>query len=109
MYKKTIKQIQGHGMPVYEMKSLFTAKGQFTNMQFSYIMIQPRQRVPQEGFSKHTQDEYSYIVSGKLFSHNAGVESYVQAGDATLIPKGEEHWCENVGEEPVVIICTMLE
>ena len=108
MEKKIVEDVQGHGMPLYEMKKLFSASGNYSTMSFSYIEIQPGQRVPEEGYSVHKQDEYSYFINGQLVSHNAGIDSIVGEGDATLIPRGEKHWCKNEGTEPVMIICAMI-
>ena len=31
------------------------------------------------------------------------------AGEATLIPRGERHWCENRSDKPCRLVCVMLK
>lgn len=104
-----LSEMESKGMPMYDMRRLFNADGAFENMTFSYIALQPGLRIPPEGFSCHDADEYSYFVSGEVFTYSGGEEVTVKAGQATLIPKGEKHWCINRGTEPCVIICAMLK
>ena len=33
----------------------------------------------------------------------------VGAGMATLIPRGEHHWCENRTDKPCTLVCMMVE
>lgn len=104
-----IMELDCVGMPMYDMRKLFNVEGSFENMTFSYIALQPGMRIPPEGFSKHDADEYSCFISGEVFTYSGGEERTVKAGQATWIPKGEEHWCINKGTEPCVLICAMLK
>ena len=31
------------------------------------------------------------------------------AGEGTLIPMGEKHWCENRTDEPCTIVCALVK
>lgn len=56
------------------------------------VRLQPGQRVPDEGTSRHGVDEASLIVSGSLSGQSGGEAFTIAAGDVTLIPAGEAHW-----------------
>lgn len=56
------------------------------------VRLQPGQRVPDEGASRHGVDEASLIVSGSLRGESGGEAFAIAAGDVTLIPAGEAHW-----------------
>lgn len=109
MEGKKVQDVVGKGMPKIDNRLLFNAEGDYSNMTFSYIEIMPGYRIPETGYSKHDADEYSYFVSGSVKSYSGGKETTEVAGNATFIPKGEEHWCINEGDEPCVIICAMIK
>lgn len=56
------------------------------------VRLQPGQRVPDEGTSRHGVDEAALIVSGSLRGESGGEAFAIAAGDVTLIPAGEAHW-----------------
>jgi len=56
------------------------------------VKLSPNQRVPAEGWSGHSAEELSLIVSGSLTGVCGGAEFQAGAGDVTLIPAGEQHW-----------------
>lgn len=109
MESKNVKNIVGAGLPKIDNRLLFKADGNYSNMTFSYIEILPGYRIPETGFSKHDADEYSYFISGSVKTYSGGKETIEHEGDTTLIPKGEEHWCINEGDEPCIIICAMIK
>lgn len=54
--------------------------------------------------SPHTHenfDQIAVIVSGRAVYHVAGVGHEVGPGSVLLIPAGQEHWIEPVGDAPV--------
>ena len=53
-------------------------------------------RLPADGVSRHDQDEIAFLLAGELRAWSGGREYRLIAGDATLIPAGEEHWAEVV-------------
>ena len=109
MESKNKDAVIGKGLPQIDNRLLFAQQGAFENLTFSYIEILPGHRIPATGFSKHDADEYSYFISGSVKSYSGGKESIETAGNATYIPKGEEHWCINEGEEPCVLVCAMIK
>lgn len=80
-----------------------------TKMTFGTAIVLPGQRLPAEGTTSHTADEYSYIMKGDIYTSSGGIEQIVQEKSATLIPKGEEHWCRNDGSEAVEILWVFVE
>ncbi len=109
MKKINVSDLDSKVTPFYSITDIFKVQDQFTDMKFGLVEIKPGMRVPEAGYSCHEEDEYSYFISGSLYSWNAGEASEVTAGEATLIPKGEEHYCINKGTEPCVIACVMLK
>lgn len=109
MEKININQVEPIGMPMYEMKKFFTKQGNFQEVSMSVISLLPGERVPTVGMSRHDEDEYSYIFSGEIETYSNGEYSVEKAGDATLIPAGEEHWCVNNSDEPCMLVCFMVK
>ncbi len=97
------------GLPLYEKRDIFHLEGAFSQADISLIHILPGQRVPETGTSTHTLDEYSYFISGELYTESGEFTGMVSTGQATLIPKGEAHWCENRTDQPCVIACIMVK
>jgi len=76
---------------------------------FGTVVIPPKARVPMHGQGSHEQDEYSYIIRGTIQTGSGGKEYTVSAGEATLIPAGEEHWAYNAGDEDCEIVWVLVE
>ncbi|MCL6633134.1 MAG: cupin domain-containing protein [Alicyclobacillus herbarius] len=92
---------EGNG---YALKLLLENEG----TRLGIVTIPAGTRIPFKGTGAHEQDEYSYIVKGSLVIQ-AGDKLYrVQAGDATLIPAGEAHWCYNDGNEDALIVWSLV-
>jgi|SRR5699024_10848809 len=96
-------------IPDITMKNIFDEsafKGARTK--FGMVTIPPGARVPIEGMGAHDGDEYSIILKGSINTNSGGKEYQVSAGQATLIPKGEEHYAFNNGEEDCVIVFALV-
>lgn len=89
--------------------TLFEEKTEFVDMQFGTVTIAPGERVPQEGFSKHEENEYSVIIKGKIEGESGGKPFSVSESNATLIASGEQHWAINSGEEPCEIVWALVK
>ncbi|MED4582613.1 cupin domain-containing protein [Brevibacillus choshinensis] len=76
---------------------------------FGTVVIPPKARVPMKGQGAHDQDEYSYIMRGTIQTESGGKAYTVSAGEATLIPAGEEHWAYNAGDEDCEIVWVLVE
>lgn len=103
-----VDQLPSVGMPLYDMRKLFLAKGTYTQVDFSLITIQPGARVPATGDGCHDADEYSYFLEGEVYTVSGTDTGTVGRGMATLIPKGERHWCENRTDKPCTLVCMMV-
>ena len=102
------KNLNATGQPLYEMRKLFEMKGiKAANM--SIITILPGSRVPEKGAGCHEGDEYSYFLEGEVYTESGENKGVVGKGMATLIPKGEWHWCENRTDKPCTLVCVMTE
>jgi len=109
MEKIKVDTIEPIGMPMYEMRKLFSKQGNFKEVSMSVISLMPGERVPTEGMSCHEEDECSYIFSGEINTYCNGKYSVEKAGDATLIAAGIEHWCINESSEPCMLVCFMVK
>lgn len=97
------------GMPMYDMRKIFLSEGSYTHVDFSLITIQPGARVPETGDGCHEADEYSYFLEGEVYTESGKDTGTVRKGMATLIPKGERHWCENRTDKPCTLVCMMVK
>lgn len=71
------------------------------------FVIEPGERVPEEGTTSHEGDEISVILSGEI--ELVTEESRrVDAGTLSVIPAGVEHYSVNRGNEPVRLVYTIL-
>ncbi|MEG2001406.1 MAG: cupin domain-containing protein [Evtepia sp.] len=109
MTKTTLTQIPVDGLPLYEMQHIFHATKPANDVTFNYITLLPHQRVPLEGTGFHDADEYSFFVEGEVYTESGEMKTTCKAGDATLIPLGEHHWCENRTDTPCRLVCMMIK
>lgn len=109
MEKINLKDIPVKGLPLYEMQTLFQAKGAFTQADISYITLLPGQRVPQQGTGAHDADEYSFFLEGEVYTVSGSFAGVCAAGEGTLIPMGEAHWCENRTDKPCRLLCVLVK
>lgn len=109
MKKISLSDIPKTGAPLYEMQTLAQLEGPTGGVSMSYITLLPGKRVPTEDFSCHDADEYSFFISGSVYTEAGGFKGECAAGEATLIPMGEKHWCENRTNEPCVIVCALVK
>ena len=109
MEKIVLQDIPAKGLPLYELRRLFTASGSFTDMSFSLITLLPGQRVPETGDGCHEEDEYSFFLEGEVYTVSGDYTGVCGAGEGTLIPRGEHHWCENRTDRPCRLVCVMLK
>lgn len=109
MKKIKLDNIPVTGLPLYEMQRLFTASGSFSNISISYITLLPGHRVPASGTGVHEEDEYSFFLEGEVYTESGDFQGICQAGEGTLIPRGERHWCENRTDRPCRLLCVLVK
>lgn len=90
-------------------KILFKSDKQIASMMFAHMTVVPDQRVPTEGVSQHTQDEYMCAVEGEMAFSVNGEEFILHAGEALFIPRGEPHWSLNHTDKPFVFVGLLAE
>jgi quercetin dioxygenase-like cupin family protein len=105
-----LKDLKAGETPGVDLKQVFeldvNGKSKF---KMGTVVFPPGARVPPEGTGVHDGDEYSIVISGRIKTGSGGQENVIEAGQATLIPAGEEHWAENVGGADCHIIWVLLE
>lgn len=77
--------------------------GQFAQMEF---YIPPGSGSPPH--THHHEDEFFYIIKGKMLFHIDGNEVEATAGDFLFGPKDVPHNFHNIGTEPAMMICTVM-
>ncbi|EMA47188.1 cupin domain-containing protein [Halobiforma nitratireducens] len=73
----------------------------------SYV-IEPGERVPEDGTTKHDGDEISVLLSGELELVTEGDRRTVESESVTIIPAGTLHYSENTGEQPARLVYAVL-
>jgi len=109
MKKLSLENIPATGLPLYEMQQLFNITQNISDVKISYITLLPGNRVPTSGEGVHTEDEYSIFIEGEVYTESGDFRGICRKGDATLIPRGEYHWCENRTDKPCRIVCVMVK
>ncbi|NLF35212.1 MAG: cupin domain-containing protein [Clostridiales bacterium] len=109
MTKKRLADVEKTGLPLYEMQTLFQAARPLEDVKVSYITLLPGKRVPEQGTGAHAEDEYSFFLEGEVYTESGEFQGVCGPGDATLIPRGEAHWCENRTDRPCRILCLMAK
>ena len=104
-----VSKLDAVGAPLYDMRKIFQIDAPASKISFSLITIQPGSRVPEVGDGFHSGDEYSYFLEGEVYTVSGDDVGTVGAGMATLIPRGEHHWCENRTDKPCTLVCMMVE
>lgn len=80
-----------------------------SKVKFGHTIFQPGERIPKQGYGKHEQDEYSYIIKGAAYCDIGGKTLTAQAGMAMFIPANEEHYTYNNQEEEFEVIWVLAE
>lgn len=70
-----------------------------TEMNVQHFTIDPGASVPEHS---HPHEQTGYVVQGRLTFTVDGETLVAEAGDSYVIPGGEPHGAENLGDEPVV-------
>ncbi|MCL1914314.1 MAG: cupin domain-containing protein [Eubacteriaceae bacterium] len=109
MKKTTYNEAAPFIQPQYEIMTYFEESMPLEYLKLIRVEIAPGARVPAEGFSCHTEDEYSYFVEGELYTESGDFKGICSKGDFSIIPLGEEHWCENRTDKPCVIFVAMAK
>lgn len=63
--------------------------------QMGHVIIHPREQMS-NGFMTHKEDEYLYLIKGKLTVKTRTEKWQLKAGEFNMIPKGVEHIVENL-------------
>lgn len=90
-------------------EDIFNKSFENTCVRFGIATIQPGERLPNDGLTSHEENEFSYIMKGTLSGESGGVPYTIKAGEASLIPAGEHHWCVNEGNEPVQLVYALVK
>ena len=48
-------------------------------------------------------------IRDRVYTESGEFKGMCGAGEATLIPRGERHWCENRSDKPCRLVCVMLK
>lgn len=90
-------------------QNLFHDQYPNTEVKFGFVTVPVGERLPKEGTNAHEEQEYSYMLKGTLRGVSGGEPYEISAGEASLIPAGEQHWCINDGDEPVELVFALVK
>jgi quercetin dioxygenase-like cupin family protein len=103
-------EVKPDDRPEISMKTLFSENAIENGITtFGTVSIPPKTRLPLSGTGAHEQDEYSMILKGSVAIYIGDQEYRMSAGNATLIPAGEAHWCINDGDEDCEIVWVLVK
>lgn len=93
------------------LQTIFTAKNQpNTTVTMGYITLLPGEHIPEHGFSRHDQDEYSYVIKGQAHTVlEDGQDIVGKEGDFQLIAAGEGHKNYNDSQEIAELIWILVD
>lgn len=93
------------------LQTIFTTKNQPNKaVTMGYITLLPGEHIPENGFSRHDQDEYSYVIKGRAHTVlEDGCDIVGKEGDFQLISAGEGHKNYNDSQEPAELVWFLVE
>ena len=90
------------------LRTIFSEDGVKGNITVGNCVVPPGARIPVTGLSNHTQNEYSIVTKGSVVTETLGKVYRVEAGQATFIPAGQEHFCYNDSDEECEIVWVLI-
>jgi quercetin dioxygenase-like cupin family protein len=106
----TVKEIADENRPGVSMKTIFDESVvEGGRALLGTVSFPPGARIPLTGTGAHEQDEYGLVLKGSFLTMSGGKEYRVSAGQATFIPRGEEHWALNDGQEDCEIVWVLVK
>ena len=93
------------------LQTIFTANNQSNpTVTMGYITLLPGEQIPEKGFSRHDQDEYSYVIKGTAHTVlEDGQDMVGTEGDFQLIAAGEGHKNYNDSQEPAELVWFLVD
>ncbi|MGX4685753.1 cupin domain-containing protein [Vagococcus sp. JNUCC 83] len=74
------------------------------------IRLQPGEKIPDEGYSRHEQDEFSYVLKGECHTIlEDGQDILALPGDAQLIEANEGHINYNSSNEVAEVVWMLVD
>lgn len=90
-------------------QTIFHDKFQGAEVRFGFVSVPVGERLPLEGTTSHEEHEYSFIIKGALTGESGGKLFKINAGEASYIPAGEQHWCVNKGDSTCEIVFALVK
>lgn len=97
--------------PTKAFETFFDASNQKNSkIRMGIITLQPGEKGPLEGYARHEEDEFSFVISGEAHTIlEDGRDLVGRPGDAQLIEAGEGHINYNDGDEPATVVWFLVE
>jgi len=78
-------------------------------VEFGYAVFKPGARIPENGYTSHEKDEYSFIIKGKSKIVIDEKTYEVTTNSAGFIPAGELHYSYNDSDEECELIWMLVD
>ncbi|MHB1391708.1 MAG: cupin domain-containing protein [Clostridia bacterium] len=72
-------------------------------------ILKPGARIPAEGATFHENDEFSFVVKGKVAIGTENGLSNLDTGDISFVPKAEKHWSINESDTDCELVWVLVE
>lgn len=72
--------------------------------QVGLAVLQPGEKIPEQGFSSHDVEEISYLFSGKIKMETGQKTEIINSGDLVYNPADKQHRTTNISQEAAVVL-----
>lgn len=90
-------------------QTIFHDKFLGAEVKFGFVSVPAGERLPIEGTTAHDEHEYSFVIKGTLTGESGGRLFTINAGDASYIPAGEQHWCVNESDSACELVYALVK
>lgn len=78
------------------------------NVKTGKVTFKKGGRVPESGYAVHEEEEYVYILKGKISFGVEGQKYCLDEGEFHIMPRGIPHWCRNESEEESELLYVLV-
>lgn len=109
MYFKRSKDFSSENYNSYEVVTAIESLTSGRTVKIGKAILKSGARIPVEGATFHENDEYSFVVKGKVKIITETGLSDLNTGDISFVPKRERHWSINEGDTDCELVWVLVE